>query len=225
MTDHAGIAAPPGRGAPPGRRRWRRPSLAAALAALAALAACAAPGEYVRVEELPAGAGAADAEYRIGPGDVLSVRVWNQEAMSLPRARVRDDGKISVPFLQDVEAAARTPAELATVLKARLQAFVVTPVITVTLEELRPLRIPVMGEVVHPGVFELDRKAGVLVALAAAGGFTEFAHRDRVHVLRYQVPLGAPAPLRVRFDYAALARGERAAASFRLRDGDVVVVD
>lgn len=217
MTDHEGITAPAGRSG------WRR---AARLAALLALAGCAAPGEFVRVEQLPgAAASAAEEEYRIGPGDVLSIRVWNQEAMSLSRAKVRDDGKISVPFLQDVEAASRTPSELATVLKARLQAFVVAPVITVTLEELRPLRVPVMGEVARPGVYELDRKAGVLVALASAGGFSEFAHRDRVHVLRYQVPLGAPAPLRIRFDYAALARGERAAAAFRLRDGDVVVVD
>ncbi|MCM2333910.1 MAG: polysaccharide export protein [Anaeromyxobacteraceae bacterium] len=216
MTDLEGITAPAGRAG------WRRPS---GLAALLALAACATPGEFVRVEALPGGVATADDEYRIGPGDVLSVRVWNQEAMSLPRAKVRDDGKISVPFLQDVEAASRTPAELATVLKARLQAYVVSPVITVTLEELRPLRVPVMGEVVRPGVYELDRKAGVLVALASAGGFSEFAHRDRIHVLRYQVPLGAPAPLRIRFDYEALARGERAPAAFRLRDGDVVVVD
>ena len=92
-------------------------------------------------------------------------------------------------------------------------------------EDLRPLRVPVMGEVVRPGIYEVDRKDGVLVALAAAGGFTEFAHRDRIHVLRNKVPFGESAPKRIRFDYGALSRGERAAAGFRLRDGDVVVVD
>jgi polysaccharide export outer membrane protein len=202
----------------------RRPGGWLRLALLAAtLSACATTGPAVRVEDLPPSADFED-EYRIAPGDVLAIRVWNQEAMSLPRARVRDDGKVSVPFLQDVEAATRTPAELATVLKARLQAFVVAPVVTVTLEELHPLRVPVMGEVTRPGIYEVDRKAGVLVALAAAGGFNEFARRDQVYVLRYQLPLGERPPKRIRFDYGALTRGERAAA-FRLRDGDVVVVD
>lgn len=197
----------------------------AALAALAAaLAGCAAGGEFVRVEDLPPAAGA-DEEYRLAPGDVVSIRVWNQEAMSQPRARVREDGRISVPFLQDVEAARRTPAELATILKAKLLAFVVNPVVTVALEEVRPLRIPVTGEVARPGIYELDRRSGVLAALAAAGGFGEFAQRDAVYVLRYQQPLGERVPLRVRLEYRALAQGQRPAAAFRLLEGDVVVVE
>ncbi|MBL0275934.1 MAG: polysaccharide biosynthesis/export family protein [Anaeromyxobacter sp.] len=196
----------------------------AALGLLVALSGCAASGQAVRVEDLKPSADPEE-EYRIAPGDVLSVRVWNQEAMSVARTRVRDDGRISVPFLQDVEAANRTPAELATVLKARLQAFVVGPVVTITLEDLRPLRIPVTGEVARPGIYEVDRKTGVLAALAAAGGLGEFARRDAVHVLRYQVPLGEVAPARIRFGYQALLRGERPAAAFRLREGDVVVVE
>jgi len=79
--------------------------------------------------------------------------------------------------------------------------------------------------VVRPGVYDLERRSGVLVALAAAGGFGEFAHREAVYVLRYQLPLGERVPLRIRFDHRALTRGERPAASFRLTDGDVVVVE
>jgi len=188
------------------------------------LLGCASPGEFVRVEDLRP-TQASDEEYRIAPGDLISVRVWNQEAMSLPRTRVREDGRISVPFLQDVEAANRTPNELAVMLKARLMAFVVSPVVTVSLEEVRPLRVTVSGEVVRPGVYDLERRSGVLVALAAAGGFGEFAHREAVYVLRYQLPLGERVPLRIRFDHRALTRGERPAASFRLTDGDVVVVE
>lgn len=211
---------------PPGlRRRARRLGLAlVALALIAVIPACAGSGRAVRVEDLVLAADPEE-EYRIAPGDVLSVRVWNQEAMSVARTRVRDDGRISVPFLQDVEASNRTPAELATVLKARLQAFVVSPVVTVTLEDLRPLRIPVTGEVANPGIYEVDRKSGVLAALAAAGGLGEFARRDAVHVLRYQVALGEVAPARIRLGYQALLRGERPAAAFRLREGDVVVVE
>lgn len=201
----------------------RRRPLAALFALATALAGCAAGGEFVRVEDLPPTAG--DEEYRLAPGDIVSIRVWNQEAMSQPRARVREDGRVSVPFLQDVEAARRTPAELATVLKARFLAFVVNPVVTVALEEVRPLRVPVTGEVARPGIYELDRRSGVLAALAAAGGFGEFARRDAVFVLRYQLPLGERAPLRIRLAYQDLAQGQRPAAAFRLSDGDVVVVE
>jgi polysaccharide export outer membrane protein len=199
--------------------------LAAALAL--AQSGCATTGQFVRVEDLPGAPGAAggEEEYRVSAGDLVSVRVWNQEPMSVSRTRVRDDGKISVPFLQDVEVAGRTPVELSTMLKAKLMAFVVNPVVTVSVDEVHPLRVPVTGEVARPGVYELDRRAGVLAALAAAGGFSEFAHRDAIHVLRYQLPLGERAPLRIRFTYRALAQGERPASAFRLRDGDVLVVE
>lgn len=225
MTEAHGNAAT--QGSSRGVGRWpgrRRPPLALAAALAVALGGCAAGGTFVRVEDLPAAPGGEE-EARVSAGDVVSVRVWNQEAMSVSRARVREDGRISVPFLQDVEVAGRTPAELSTLLKAKLAAFVVTPVITFSLDEVHPLRVPVTGEVARPGIYELDRRGGVLAALAAAGGFTEFAHRDAVHVLRYQLPLGERVPLRIRFSYQALARGERPAAAFRLRDGDVLVVE
>jgi polysaccharide export outer membrane protein len=207
---------------PPRRLAGPRVQLAAVLAATL-LWGCAAPGDFIRAEELPASA--TDDDYRIGVGDVLSIRVWNQEPMSTARARVREDGKVSVPFLQDVEARGRTPAELGTVLKARFMAYVVSPMVTVALEEAAPLRIPVVGEVTRPGVYELDGKAGVLTALAAAGRFTELARRDAIYVLRYQLPIGERVPLRIRFEYRLLAQGDRPSASFRLRHGDVVVVE
>ena len=62
-------------------------------------------------------------------------------------------------------------------------------------------------------------------ALAAAGGFSDFAHRDAIYVLRYQLPIGERVPLRIRFTYRSLVEGARPAATFRLRDGDVVVVE
>lgn len=199
--------------------------VAACVAALAALAACGAGGgKYIRVEDLPRKL-VETGEYRIAPGDVLGVRVWNQPTMSLERTRVRDDGKIAVPFLQDVDAAGKTPAELAERLQVHLKTYVVSPVVTVTVEELRPLRVSVTGEVVRPGVYDLDRGAGVLSALAAAGSFTEFAHKDRIFVLRRGLSPGDPAPTRIRFRYEALTQGDKPAAGFQLQPGDVVVVE
>lgn len=201
----------------------RRTLAAAATLALAVLAPGCARHRTggIRVEDLPAAPLAAEPAFRVGPGDVLSVRVWNQESMSQARARVRDDGRISVPFLQDVHVAGRTPEALSRDLEAQLARFVVNPVVTITVEEVRPLRVSVLGEVTRPGIYELERGAGVLGALAAAGGLTEWAHRDALYVLRPS----AKGPVRIRFTFTALTRAERPATSFALLQGDTVVVE
>ncbi len=88
-------------------------ALLAALAAIPLLDGCGHPREYLWVDDVPASAvSASDGTYRIAPGDVIGVRVWNQESMSIERARVREDGKISLPLLKDVEVAGMEPAEL-----------------------------------------------------------------------------------------------------------------
>ncbi|ABC82537.1 polysaccharide biosynthesis/export family protein [Anaeromyxobacter dehalogenans] len=193
--------------------------------ALAAVlsSACGPTGRYIRAEDLPPAQ--ADADYRVARGDVLGVRVWNQENMSVEQARVREDGRISMPFLQDVNAAGQTPAELAQRIQAQLKTYVVNPVVTVTVVEMQPLRVSVTGEVMRPGLYDLERGAGVLSALAAAGSFTEFAHRDRVFVLRHAAAPGDAAVTRIRFRYEALIQAERRSAAFRLQPGDVVVVE
>jgi polysaccharide export outer membrane protein len=184
--------------------------------------ACRAHGAYVPVEEYPLPP--PETEYRIEPGDVLAVRVWNQESMSNAHARVREDGKISVPFLQDVDVAGTTPGELSQRLQTKLKTYVVNPVVTITVEEVRALHVSVLGEVNKPGQYDLEHGAGVLTALAAAAGLTDYAHRDQIFVLRSTAG-EARGPTRIRFRYSTLAGGERPAASFRLRPGDVVVVE
>jgi polysaccharide export outer membrane protein len=181
--------------------------------------------DYFWVDDVPP-ARQPDAEYRIARGDVVGVRVWQQDAMSIDRVRVRDDGKISIPFLQDVEVEGMAPAELAGRIQAKLKTYIVNPMVTVTLVEQPPTRVSVVGEVTRPGSYEIDRAAGVLHAVAAAGGLTEYAHRDRIFVLRYGYWAdGNPAPARIRFRWDALSRGGAKAATFRLRTGDVVVVE
>jgi len=202
------------------RPRARRAALAAP--AMLVVMACRAHGPYVPVEEFPVPP--PETEYRIEPGDVLAVRVWNQESMSNAHARVRDDGKISVPFLQDVEVAGTTPSELSQRLQTKLKTYVVNPVVTITVEEVRALHVSVLGEVTKPGQYDLEHGAGVLAALAAASGLTDYAHRDQIFVLR-NTPGEAKGPVRIRFRYSALASGQRPAASFRLQPGDVVVVE
>jgi len=188
------------------------------------LAGCATTSvPYLWVDEY-VGPEADPGVYRIAARDVIGVRVWNHEAMSVERARVREDGRISLPFLKDVEVAGLTPNELSERLQQALVSLIVDPVVTVTLEEPALLNVSVLGEVATPGAFTMPRPAGVLHAIAAAGGLTEYADRDEIYVLRRLSPTSA-APTRIRFRYADLTSGGTNAAAFLLQTGDVVVVE
>lgn len=187
--------------------------------ALALLACAHASGDFVWVDSYQAPPQPVQRVYVIGPGDQLSVRVFNQDAMSA-RPRVRADGRISLPFLNDVSAAGQTTATLAEQIQARLKEFIVNPVVTVSLEEPKPFEVYVVGEVARAGRYPLDSNATVLQAIAAAGGLTDYAKRDRIFVVRQE-----PAPARIRFRFEALSRLEGKASTFRLKPGDTVVAE
>jgi polysaccharide export outer membrane protein len=194
-----------------------------ALAAVLLLPACGHSDRYVWVEQVPKTdlvEGSA-ADYVIAAGDVLTIRVYNQDAVTT-RGRVRPDGRISVPLAGEVEAVGRRPKDLARELEAKLKPFFVAPAVAVGVDEMQPLRISVMGEVAHPGVYALDPRPGVLDALAAAGGMTEYADRDHIYVIRRRP---AQAPLRIRFTWTRLTGSSAPAAGFALAPGDLVTVE
>lgn len=203
-------------------QRLERRCLLLLAGAACALAACGPAGPYVWVQDV-AGAeipGKNQGDYVIGSGDVLAVRVYNEEALSA-RGRVRPDGKIAVPLAGEIDALGRRPQDLARDIEARLKSFIVAPAVVVSVEEVRPMQVSVLGEVERPGVYPLDSGAGVLQALASAGWATEFADRDCIFVLRKR---DAEPPLRIRFTLAELSRGGNGAL-FALADGDVVIVE
>jgi polysaccharide export outer membrane protein len=199
---------------------------AAALIAVGTLAACGTAREFIWVDAVPRTMLAGEARSEIAVGDVVSVRVFNQDANSADRVRVREDGKIALPLLHDVQVAGFEPAELARRLEVKLKEFITTPVVTVVVNERRPLHIPVMGRVARPGIYDLERGSSLVHALASAGGLTPFADESRIFVLRsgYWAD-GNPAPARIRFRYRDLATGKVPAALFSLRPGDVVVAE
>ncbi len=191
------------------------------LAVLGLSSACRGPGAYVWAKDLPAAA-LSDPGYVIGPGDLLLVRVWNDETLG-GRAKVRSDGRISLPFLNDVSAAGMSPDDLAHALEVKLTGYVNAPRVTVALEEEKLVSVSVLGEVTKPGVYDLTAGSGVLQALASAGGMTPWASSDRIFVLRRAG--GEARPTRIRFTEEALAHAEDRSSAFRLRRGDVVVVE
>lgn len=197
------------------RPRARNPLGLLVLAALLVAGCSTADKGFVWVDTIQKSA--ADGPYVIAPGDTLNVRVFNQEGIS-GSVRVRPDGMITMPFVNDVEAGGLTPVQLAQRLQARLTEFLVNPVVTVSLQETRPLEVSVIGEVQRPGIYRLEPGSTVLTALAAASGFNDYANRDRIFVVRNGT-------LRIRFTYAALSQARERASSFRLQPGDVVVVE
>lgn len=194
------------------------------VALLGLVPACKSVGAYVWVDDLPPFPRQAEAEYVISPGDIISVRIWGQEAMSA-RGRVRSDGKISLPFLNDVEVAGLPPTALAKRLQTRLKEFLANPIVTVSLEERKPLSVPILGEVTRKGTYDLEPGAGILQALAAAGGLTDLASTDRIFVIRPNTGVEGAQPSRIRFDYERLTRSIGRGSAFRLQAGDVIVVE
>jgi polysaccharide biosynthesis/export protein len=193
------------------------------LAPLLLLSACYQPGRFVWVDEYREPPVQQDDNYTIRKGDVLNVNVWNQQNITTPRVRVRDDGRISLPLLNDVEASGQTPPALARVLEQRLKDLVANPVVTVIVDEAQPIKVSLLGEVRNPGLKQLEAGSGLLQALSVAGGFTDYAREDGIFVLRKEP--GYEAPVRVRFTYEALIRNEGRGPIFRLKTGDVVVVE
>jgi polysaccharide biosynthesis/export protein len=184
---------------------------------VAAALGCANLGPYVWADSLPDPPANSTGEYLLVPGDVIFVRVFNQEDLS-GRRRVRPDGRVTIPLLNDIQAAGRTTQAFADDVQNRLREFIKQVVISVSLEEVGPAQLSVLGEVTHPGVFPLERSQGVLRALAAAGGLTEFAHNDRIFVVR------PGAPSRIRFSLEGLSTPGSRSARFRLQNDDVILV-
>ena len=194
------------------------------VALLGFIPACKSVGAYVWVDDFPPAPHQTEGEYIISPGDVISVRIWGQEAMSA-RNRVRSDGKISLPFLNDVEVAGMSPPVLSKRLQTRLKEFLTNPIVTVSLEERKPLSVPILGEVSRKGTYDLEPGSGILQALAAAGGLTDLASTDRIFVIRSNVGVEGAPPVRIRFDYERLIRSTGRGPAFRLQAGDVIVVE
>jgi polysaccharide export outer membrane protein len=169
------------------------------------------------VQDLPAAS--MPAEEAIHPRDTIVVAVRNQPSMS-GELVVRDDGGVMVPTIGDVAVAGRPPSAVAAELRARLNNIVVNPEVAVSVSKVAPIRVSVIGELKAPGSYELARDHGVAAALAAAGWLGDFASRDRIFVVRR-----GPNDSRVRFRVHDVTNPARSISGFRLRDGDVVVVE
>ena len=157
-------------------------------------------------------------DYVIGADDQLRITVWKEPDLSetLP---VRPDGKISMPLLNDVQAAGLTPLQLKDSITDKLKKFIADPRVTVVVTAMNSQRVFVTGEVVHSGPITLLPHMTVLQALAQAG-FTQFANLKAIYLLRSQNGKQEKLP----FNYKDVVKGNHPEQNIELKPGDTVVV-
>lgn len=167
----------------------------------------------------PAPAGA-QADYLIGSEDVLQVSVWKEPDFSAAAIPVRADGKISLPLLNDVQAAGLTPQQLSRNIADKLRQYVAEPRVTVIVTAMNSRRAYVMGQVMRQGAVSLVSNITVLQAISAAGGLGQFANGKKIYILRTE----NGKQQRLAFNYNEVIKGTHPEQNIFLKPGDTVVV-
>jgi polysaccharide export outer membrane protein len=156
-------------------------------------------------------------EYAVGPEDVVQVWVWKEPDLSTT-AMVRPDGKISLPLIGELDAKGKTALQLQEEVGKRLTVYLSEPVVTVIVKEVNYPKISVLGQVRKPDVYKIRQNMTVLDAIALAGGFTDYANRGKVTVLRKS----SPSPQEYKLD---LKHPDLNTVQFYLQPFDTIYVD
>lgn len=173
-------------------------------------------GAMARAAEASAGDSAA---YRIGAGDVLEITTWKEEDFS-KEVMVRLDGYITFPLLDDIRATGMTPMELKAVLTEKLAQFVSGPQVTVSVKNPASKKFYILGEVAKTGEYPLYKDLTVLQAFALAGGFTEWASKKEILLLRKE--MGQDRVFRI--NYKAIVNNQDLSENLTLQANDTIVV-
>lgn len=163
------------------------------------------------------------AAFVIGPEDVLEVAVWGSPEVTRT-VPVRPDGKISLPLVNDIQAAGLTPIQLREAVTKALKPYIPEPAVSVVVREIHSFKVTVIGQVKTPGRYELKGRATVLDVLAMAGGLNEYAARGRIVVLRDEAGTSRQIP----FPYDKLTSKNPSKPggpeNLCVRPGDVILV-
>jgi len=167
----------------------------------------------------PSFAGPQSSPYLIGPEDVLHIYVWKEQDLTQDII-VLPDGKITFPLVGEIQAEGRTVMELKDVITQRLQDFVTAPEVTVVVREIHSRRIYAMGKLITPGPYPLVAGMTVVQALAAAGGFAEWADEKNILVIRRE----GEKEVQYKFDYKEYISGKNLEQNILLKPNDTIVV-
>jgi polysaccharide export outer membrane protein len=162
---------------------------------------------------------AADSDrYVIGAEDVLYIHVWREETLT-KTVNVRMDGRISMPLVDDIQAAGITPLRLKELLTQKFKDFIENPNVTVIVMEANSFRVYISGEVKTPGVYRLRTETSLVQFIPMAGGFTEWAHRSKILIIRKE----NGREKRMKVNYNKIVRGDLD-SNVMLRPGDTIIV-
>ena len=171
--------------------------------------------EQAKLSKSPANS--TSSEYRLGSEDVVECKVYKEPELTTV-AVVRPDGMISLPLAGEIQATGKTAAELQAEITSKLVEFIADPLVSVVIKEINSPKISVFGEVRKPDVFPIKQRMTVLNAIALAGGFTPFAKKDHVIVIR----TGASGQERIKLNFERLIKdGE----PFYLQASDTVFIE
>jgi polysaccharide biosynthesis/export protein len=174
-----------------------------------------APAAPAKTPAAAAGAPVDSSKYKIGPGDVLLVRVWDEPSFTGPVA-VHQDGKITMLLVGDLDVGDKTPLEAQEIVATALKKYVNKPLVTVTVQEVGSKRYFIDGLANRPGEYPLVTPTTVFEAISRAGGLNEFANTKKIYVLR--------GDKRIRFNYHDVLRGKNMNQNILLQPGDHIVV-
>jgi len=163
-------------------------------------------------------------EFVLGPEDVLEVVVWRNQDLSRV-VIVRPDGMISMPVIGDVQAAGLTSDQLAERITARLKEYKENPTVSVSVKEINSYNVFVIGEVAKPGKYQLKSYTTILQAISIAGGFTPYASRNKLQIVRHITNgNGGWREVRLAMPYDDLVKGQADPEYLMIKSGDTIVV-
>jgi len=157
--------------------------------------------------------------YRLNPGDILNISVWNEEALQHD-VMVLPDGTISFPLVGIIQVSNKTPGQVQEEIKQKLSRLIPDPEINLAVNAVEGNNIFILGKVNQPGRFPMTRPTDVVQALSLAGGFTTYAQTDSIQILRRS---GKKQNV-IKFDYTKIENGKALETNILLRSGDTIVV-
>ena len=159
-------------------------------------------------------------DYVIGADDVLSILFWRDKDLSVSDVTVRPDGKVTLPLLNDLQAAGRTPDQLRTAIVELARKYVEDPNPTVIVKEIKSRKVFITGQVEKPGTYPLNGTTTILQLIATAGGLRDFVDGKNISVMRTE----NGTPTVHAFNYQDLLKQKNLRQNIELRPGDVVIV-
>ncbi|MGE0083135.1 MAG: polysaccharide biosynthesis/export family protein [Desulfococcaceae bacterium] len=186
----------------------------------AGLVSCTTDSRFQTAEAVKFSSDMTRNDYLIGKGDILQIVTWKEPDFSREDIPVRIDGKISFPLLDDMQAAGLTPVQVRDEITARLREYVTHPVVSVSVKSMESQKFYILGEVAKPGEYPLSKNLTVLHAIALAQGFTEWAGKNNIVLIRNE----NSSETLIKISYGKIVKDGELNQNVLIRADDIIIV-